>query len=110
MEQPCYIAEVRHTLRVLVLLLTTAGLLSSKDALPAVSWPPDKPLLQFTISKVNHVGGYQGQQTYILDLAVQNMSGKRIPQAEFTFYLFDKQQVRIGQGISTWRTFHPMRW
>lgn len=69
-----------------------------KDALPPVSWPNDKPLLQFTISKVNHVGGYQGQQTYILELAVTNISGKRIPQATFTFYLFDKQQVRIGQG------------
>ncbi len=70
----------------------------AKDALPTVNWPADKPLVQFVISKVNRVGGYQGQQTYILDLAVQNMSGKRISQGSFTFYLFDKQQVRIGQG------------
>ena len=75
-----------------------ASMANAKDAMPSVSWPADKPLMQFTISKVNHVGGYQGQQTYILDLAVTNLSGKRIPQASFTFYLFDKQQIRIGQG------------
>lgn len=82
-----------------VLICTALGIAAyGKDALPPVSWPTDKPLLQFTISKVNHVGGYQGQQTYILDLAVTNLSAKRIPQASFTFYLFDKQQVRVGQG------------
>jgi hypothetical protein len=78
--------------------LALGAFVYGKDALPPVSWPTDKPLLQFTISKINHVGGYQGQQTYILDLAVTNLSTKRIPQAAFTFYLFDKQQVRVGQG------------
>jgi len=89
---------MRNFLSVLLVCLTIRAVGYSKDALPTVSWPQDKPLLQFTISKVNHVGGYQGQQTYILDLAVSNLSAKRIPQASFTFYLFDKQQVRIGQG------------
>ena len=83
---------------VLFLWLFLCSLSYAKDALPTLNWPADKPLLQFTISKINRVGTYQGQQTYILDLAVMNMSGKRISQASFTFYLFDKQQVRIGQG------------
>ena len=83
---------------VLFLWLFLCSLSYAKDAFPTLNWPADKPLLQFTISKINRVGTYQGQQTYILDLAVMNMSGKRISQASFTFYLFDKQQVRIGQG------------
>lgn len=85
-------------LSVFLIGLSLCGLAYAKDAMPTVNWPADKPLFQFVVSKVNHVGGYQGQQTYILDLAVMNMSGKRVSQASFTFYLFDKQQVRIGQG------------
>lgn len=83
---------------VVFLWLSLCSLSFAKDSLPTVNWPADKPLFQFTISKISRVGAYQGQQTYILDLAVVNMSGKHISQASFTFYLFDKQQVRIGQG------------
>lgn len=89
-------------MRKLCFVLSFALLLSTyvlaKDALPPVSWPADKPLLQFTVSKVNHVGGYGGQQQYVLDVAVTNLSGKKVSQATFSFYLFDKKQVRIGQG------------
>lgn len=83
---------------VVFLWLSLASFSFAKDSLPTVNWPADKPLFQFTINKISRVGVYQGQQTYILDLAVVNMSGKHISQASFTFYLFDKQQVRIGQG------------
>jgi hypothetical protein len=83
---------------VIFLCLFLPGISSAKDAATTVTWPADKPLFQFTISKMNRVGAYQGQQTYILDLAVVNLSGTRVSQASFTFYLFDKQQVRIGQG------------
>jgi hypothetical protein len=89
---------MRNFVSTALVCLALGAFVYGKDALPPVSWPTDKPLLQFTISKINHVGGYQGQQTYILDLAVTNLSTKRIPQAAFTFYLFDKQQVRVGQG------------
>jgi len=91
-------AFMRYVLSVLALCLALTGLLQAKDALPPVSWPTNSPLLQFTVNKMNHVGGYQGQQTYNMELAVTNVSGKRISQASFVFYLFDKQQVRVGQG------------
>ncbi len=83
---------------VVLLLFVVSTLAFAKDTIPAVSWPSDKPLLQFSITKINHVGGYGGQQTYVLDVEVQNLSGKKIPQATFNFYLFDKKQVRIGTG------------
>jgi hypothetical protein len=89
---------MRYSVSVLVICLGLSCFASGKDSLPAVNWPTDKPLLQFAVNKVNHIGGYQGQQTYNLELAVTNVSGKKISQASFTFYLFDKQQVRIGQG------------
>jgi len=91
-------AFMRYVRSVLALCLALTGLLQAKDALPPVSWPTNSPLLQFTVNKMNHVGGYQGQQTYNMELAVTNVSGKRISQASFVFYLFDKQQVRVGQG------------
>ena len=89
---------MRNFISAVLILFTGLGVAAAKDAMPPVNWPADKPLMHFEITKVNHVGGYQAQQTYILDLAVTNLSGKRIPEASFTFYLFDKQQVRIGQG------------
>ncbi len=89
---------MRTFFSVLLACLSLFVTLHAKDALPPVSWPADKPVLQFSITKINHVGGYQGQQTYVLDLAIKNLSAKRIPQATFRFYLFDKQQVRIGEG------------
>ncbi len=71
---------------VFLVWLSLCGLVYAKDALPAVNWPADKPLFRFVVSKLKYVGGYQVQQSYILDLAVMNMSGKRISQASFTFY------------------------
>ena len=94
-----YISSMlRHNLAVLTLLLFLASLIQAKDSMAPVNWPADGPILQFTISKINHVGGFQGQQTYLLDLAVTNLSAKRISRATFLFFLFDKQQIRIGQG------------
>jgi hypothetical protein len=91
-------AFMRYVVLIFALCLALTGLLRAKDALPPVSWPDNTPLLQFTVSKMNHVGGYQGQQSYSMELAVTNVSGKRISQASFVFYLFDKQKVRVGQG------------
>src|ERR1019366_3537459 len=91
-------AFMRYVVLIFALCLALTGLLQAKDALPPVGWPDNSPLLQFTVSKMNHVGGYQGQQSYSMELAVTNVSGKRISQASFVFYLFDKQKVRVGQG------------
>ena len=72
---------------------------SAKEALPPVGWPADKPLLQFTVSKMNHISGYGGQQQYVLDVAVTNLSGKKVSQATFSFYLFDKKRFSSCQGL-----------
>ncbi len=89
---------MRTPFSVVLLLFVLSTLGFSKEAIPAIAWPADKPLLQFMITKANHVGGYGGQQEYAFEFAVQNLSGKKIPQATFNFYLFDKRQVRIGTG------------
>jgi hypothetical protein len=89
---------MRNFFALLLLGLTLTCSVSAKDSMPPVSWPADKPLLTFTVNKLTHVGGFQGQQTYNIELAVANVSPKRISQATFQFYLFDKQNVRVGQG------------
>jgi hypothetical protein len=66
-----------------------------------LDWPVTNPILRFTITKVRQVGSYGGQNTYVLETEVQNLSQKRISRAGFTFYLFDKKQIRISDGYIT---------
>jgi hypothetical protein len=89
---------LRRGLLFLAVLVLLSSSMLAKEAISPVTWPADNPVLQFTIGKVTHVGGFQGQQTYVLDLAVKSLSAKSISRATFQFFLFDKQQVRIGQG------------
>ena len=38
------------------------------------------------------------ERTYVTDTTAENLWSKRIPEATFTLYLFDKNKVRIGQA------------
>ena len=82
--------------------LLLCPLLQAKEK-PAqiLDWPVTNPILRFTITKVRQVGSYGGQNTYVLETEVQNLSQKRISRAGFTFYLFDKKQIRISDGYIT---------
>ena len=66
-----------------------------------LDWPVTNPILRFTVTKVRQVSSYAGQNTYVLETEVQNLSQKRISRAGFTFYLFDKKQIRIIRS-ATW--------
>jgi len=62
-------------------------------------WPPDKPALKLTFDKFRQQGSYAGQNTYLADVMLQNLTDKQIPRASFTVYFLDKNKVRIGQGL-----------
>ena len=62
-------------------------------------WPPNgTSLLKFTFGKFKAVGSYSGQHNYVIDTVVENLWSKPFQNAAFSLYVFDKNQVRIGDG------------
>jgi PEGA domain len=57
-------------------------------------------VLRFSFSKFKEVGGGIGKErTYVTDTTVENASAKTIGNASFSLYVFDKNKVRIGEGL-----------
>jgi hypothetical protein len=85
---------------VLLLLSLCAG---AKDQ-PAqvIVWPEQgRPVVRFTFGKFKEVGSVGSQRTYVTDTTAENLWTKRIPDANFALYLFDKNKVRIGESTLT---------
>src|SRR5258708_3341442 len=81
----------------LISLLITAGIAKNEPAITLL-WPAEKPALKLTFDKFRQMGTYGGQNMYISDTTVQNLTDKQISRAVFTVYLMDKNKVRIGEG------------
>lgn len=86
-------------------LLLFAPLVFAKDKKqkpepPMVIFWPDQanPTLKLTFEKFTEMAAYNGQRSLGSHVLVENLSGKRIPQASFTVYLMDQNKVRIGNG------------
>ena len=72
----------------------------AKNETPIVlEWPSEKPALKLSFEKFRQQSSYAGQNVYLADVTVENMTEKEIPRANFTVYFFDKNKVRIGQGM-----------
>jgi hypothetical protein len=82
----------------LISLLTTASNGKNEPAITML-WPAEKPALKLTFDKFRQMGTYGGQNMYISDTTVQNLTDKQISRAIFTVYLMDKNKVRIGEGL-----------
>lgn len=64
-----------------------------------IVWPQTgQPVVRFSLGKFKEVGSSGKQRNYAVDVTAENLWGKRIPQAQFSLYLFDKNQARIGEG------------
>ena len=66
-----------------------------------MQWPPEKPALKLSFEKCRQQSSYAGQNVYLADVTVENLTETQIPRANFTVYFFDKNKVRIGQGMLT---------
>ncbi|MGA8761568.1 MAG: PEGA domain-containing protein [Candidatus Sulfotelmatobacter sp.] len=89
-----------HYLRNLVfLLVSTTFLLAKNEPGIVMMWPADKPALKLTFEKFRQMASHAGQNTFISDVTVLNLTDKQIPRATFTVYLMDKNKVRIGEGV-----------
>lgn len=82
---------------VIVVLAVLAAFAKSEPPITML-WPPEKPALKLIFDKFRQQGSYAGQNTYVSDVTLQNLTDKQIPRAVFTVYFLDKNKVRIGQG------------
>jgi hypothetical protein len=65
-----------------------------------MEWPDHaNPAIKLTFGRFNQLASYNGQLSLESHVLVENVSGKRIPQASFTVYLLDNAKVRIGNGM-----------
>lgn len=64
-----------------------------------IEWPDNgQPILRFVFGKFKEGPGYGHERNYTSDTTAQNLWDKKISDAVFTLYLFDKNNVRIGEG------------
>jgi hypothetical protein len=81
------------------LILANPALAKQESAL-TILWPSaDRPTLKLTFGKFRELGTYAGQNSFVADVTVENLSSKTIPRASFTVYLLDKNKVRIGDAV-----------
>lgn len=89
----------------LALVATVVGAKDKKDKeknQPSIVmfWPDQAdPVLKLTFDPFSQLASYNGQLSLGSHVLVENLSGKRIPQASFTVYLMDKDKVRVGSGM-----------
>jgi hypothetical protein len=80
-----------------VVFLTVAN---AKEAPPVViNWPASgTTVLRFSFGKFKELSTVGKQHLYTTDVTAENLWNKKISQAEFTLYVYDKAKVRIGEG------------
>jgi hypothetical protein len=63
------------------------------------NWPESgQTVLRFSFSKFKDIGGMGKEHTYLTDTIAENVSDKTIGNANFSLYVFDKSNARIGEG------------
>jgi len=82
---------------VIVALAVLAAFAKSESPITML-WTPEKPALKLIFDKFRQPGSYAGQNTYVSDVTLQNLTDKQIPRAVFTVYFLDENKVRIGRG------------
>lgn len=64
-----------------------------------IVWPATgNPIFRFTLGKFKEMGSNGSQRIYNIDIIAENVSDKKVSQAAFSIYLFDKNKARIGNG------------
>lgn len=92
---------VRRKFLVAFLLgMSVASGVAKGPADQTVVWPETgTPVLRFTFGKLKEVGTYGRDRGYTCETTAQNLWDKKISTAVFTLYVFDKTNVRIGEGF-----------
>jgi hypothetical protein len=93
MKKLCFIQSL------VFVLVSTIPLLAKNEPPIVMTWPADKPALKLSFDKFRQTNAYAGQNTFISDVTVQNLTDHQIPHASFTIYFMDKNKVRVGEGL-----------
>jgi len=71
-------------------------------------WPDENnPTLRVTFGRFTQLAAYNGQLSLESPVLIENMSGKRIPEASLTVYMMDKDGVRVGDGMLSTNDLEP---
>lgn len=81
-----------------VMVLTGAVCLA-KDSTITLQWPNDKPSLTFAFGKFQQIAAFTGQNTFVCDVVVENLTDTLVARPSFVVYANDKNNLRIGQGL-----------
>jgi hypothetical protein len=72
---------------------------AKEPAAQVIVWPASgPPVLRFSFAKFKETSASGKQHNYTSDVTAENLWSKRISEAQFTFYVYDKTKVRIGDG------------
>jgi PEGA domain len=64
-----------------------------------IDWPDQRqPVLRFVFGKFREGTAFGHEHNYTSDTTAKNLWDKKIADATFSLYLFDKNNVRIGEG------------
>jgi hypothetical protein len=92
----------RKLLRVLLVIFLLATTYAKDPPAQVIVWPESgTPVLRFSFGKFKEVGSIGNERTFMIDTTAENLWGKVISSANFSLYLFDKNKVRIGEGVIT---------
>jgi hypothetical protein len=79
-------------------LLLAAPALAKDTPMQVIDWPVSgTPVVRFTFGKLKALPGMSNLHGYVMDTTAENLSPRRIPQARFKVYLFDKNKTRVGE-------------
>ncbi|HXN73009.1 MAG TPA: PEGA domain-containing protein [Candidatus Acidoferrales bacterium] len=80
----------------LILVVATSA---KEPPAQVVVWPASgPPVLRFSFAKFKETSSAGKQHNYTSDVTAENLWSKKISDAQFTFYAYDKAKARIGDG------------
>jgi len=83
-----------------LLLFLAVAISTAKDPPPQVMlWPESgQPVLRFSFARFKESGSVGKQHSYTSETTAENLWNKKISDASFSLYLFDKSKIRIGEA------------
>jgi len=82
-----------------VVVVLASAICLAKDSTITLLWPQDKPTLKLTFGKFQQIAAFAGQNAFVCDVVVENLTGKLVERPSFIVYANDKNNLRIGQGL-----------
>ena len=82
-----------------IALILIAAASAKEPPAQVIVWPASgPPVLRFSFAKFKETSASGKQHNYTSDVTAENLWSKTISEAQFTFYVYDKSKVRIGDG------------